>query len=160
MNTDEINNIYEELDSLINSLIPNESKANNLRKFFEKVLKLYLGYTLENKINLFKMIDEYILKSRRQNLQYISHKLRDDLNTWSHATNDKLEDDVLNDYYVRLQNIIKEVTGVTYNESFNETNLFSIDKLSLNEEQQKAALSKSKFTLVNAGPGTGRHILL
>ncbi len=37
MNIDEVKNMYEELDNLINSLIPNESKANNLRKSFEKV---------------------------------------------------------------------------------------------------------------------------
>jgi len=160
MNTNETNNIYEELDSLINSLIPNESKANNLRKSFEKVLKLYLGYTLENKINLFKMVDEFVFKSKRHDLQYVSHKLRDDLNTWSHATNYKLEDAILNDYYVRLKNIIREVTGMTYEKLSNKINIFSIDKLSLNDEQRKAALSDSKLTLVNAGPGTGKTYLI
>jgi len=160
MNTDEINNIYEELDSLMNSLIPNESKANNLRKFFEKVLKLYLGYKLENKINLFKMIDEYVLKSQRFDLQNASHQLRDDLNTWSHATSYELKDSILDNYYDRLQNIIKEVTGMTYEKISNRSHLFSIDKLSLNDEQKKAALSKSKLTLVNAGPGTGKTYLI
>lgn len=160
MNIDEVKNMYEELDNLINSLIPNESKANNLRKSFEKVLKLYLGYKLENKINLFKVIDEYVLKSQRHDLQYASHKLRDDLNKWSHATSKKLENDILNDYYVRLQNIIKEVTGVTNEKLSTEINLFSIEKLKLDELQKKAALSKSKLTLVNAGPGTGKTYLI
>lgn len=160
MDINEINNIYEELDSLINSLIPNESKANNLRKFFEKVLKLYLGYKLENKINLFKMIDEYISKSKRFDLQNASHQLRDDLNTWSHATSYELKDNILDNYYDRLQNIIKEVTGIAYEKISNRSNQFSIDKLSLNNEQKIAALSKSKLTLVNAGPGTGKTYLI
>ena len=152
--------MYEKLDNLKNSLLSNEDKASNLRKSLEKLLKSYLGYKLENKIELYKIIDEYVLKDKRYDLQYTLHKLRRDLNPWSHARSDKLETSVLNDYYLIFRNIIKEVTGVTYEKLSSEVYQFSIDKLSLNDEQKKAALSDSKLTVVNAGPGTGKTYLI
>ena len=160
MNTNEIYDMYEKLDNLKNSLLSNEDKASNLRKSLEKLLKSYLGYKLENKIELYKIIDEYVLKDKRYDLQYTLHKLRRDLNPWSHARSDKLETSVLNDYYLIFRNIIKEVTGVTYEKLSSEVYQFSIDKLSLNDEQKKAALSDSKVTVVNAGPGTGKTYLI
>ena len=159
----EIKNIYEEMDLLINSLIPNENKANDLRKIFERVLKLSLGYALsDNQQNLYEMINTYVLKSQRHDLQYISHKLRKDLNKWSHDTPDPLKENDLFNYSISLQNIIKEITGVTITANTDKINIFSLSKINpkLNEEQKKAVLSTSKLTLVNAGPGTGKTTLI
>lgn len=161
MQIDKIRKIYDELSSLMDSLMPNENKANSLRKLFERVLKLYLGYKSDDThIDLFTMIDEYVLKSQRHDLQYASHQLRKDLNPWSHDTSYKLENNTLKEYYLRFQNIIKEITGISPERLPSIVSSFSIDKLDLNPEQKEAVLSKNRLTLVNAGPGTGKTYLI
>ena len=159
--TSEIEKVYKEMDLLVQSLIPNENKANDLRKIFERVLKLSLAYEpSDSRQSLNEMINTYVLNSHRQDLQYISHQLRKDLNKWSHDTPTKLANDDLLEYSIRLQNIIKEITGITNTINTNKVNDYSLDKLCLNDEQSEAVLSKSKLTLVNAGPGTGKTYLI
>ena len=111
--TEKIQQIYQEINTLENSLLKNENKANELRKSFEKLLKLILGYDpSESKITLHDMINEYATKQQKYNLQYICHTLRKDLNQWSHDTPNKLDDIELNDYIVRYKNIIQVVSGL------------------------------------------------
>lgn len=63
---DNIKKIYSEIDTLENSLIQNENKAIELRKSFEKLLKLVLGYEQSNTketfiiYNMFAIISEKI----------------------------------------------------------------------------------------------------
>gem|GEM_PF-2148767 len=171
-NAGEIEKIYKEIDFLVQSLIPNENKANDLRKIFERVLKLLLGYDAsDNQKNLYEMINLYVLDSKRKDLQYISHrlgedlqdkshKLRIDLNPWAHDNPAKLDNESLLEYSTELQNIIQEMTGISNVVSSNGTKSFSLDKLTLNTEQEQAILSQKKLILVNAGPGTGKTYLI
>ena len=159
--TEKIQQIYTEINTLKNSLISNENKANELRKSFEKLLKLILGYDpSESKITLHDMINEYATKQQKYNLQYICHNLRKDLNQWSHDTPNKLDDIELNDYIVRYKNIIQAVSGLDNIINKEDIQSFSLELLTLNEKQKQAVESQSKITLVNAGPGTGKTHLI
>lgn len=158
---EKIQKIYNEINTLENSLINNENKANELRKSFERLLKIVLNYELsESKITLFDMINEYASKNQKYNLQYICHNLRKDLNQWSHDTPNRLDSIELNDYILRYKNIVQAISGFNQIIGSSDIKDFSLDILDLNTKQKNAVLSKNKITLVNAGPGTGKTYLI
>lgn len=161
MPIDDIQDIYENIAFMAKSLIPNENKANELRKLFEKFLKLQLNYrSNDNSQSLYDMINIYLEKSQKYNLQYVCHKLRKDLNQWSHHTDKVLLDKELDEYYLRFKNIIYAMTGKEHKEAKSSIKPFSLDALGLNPKQKEAVLSKNRITLVNAGPGTGKTYLI
>jgi uncharacterized metal-binding protein len=74
-------NIYTDLNTLSNSLLNNEIKANNLRKLYEKLYKNLLGYKADEKqYTLHDMINDYAKKKNKFNSQYICHSLRKNSN--------------------------------------------------------------------------------
>ena len=154
-------NLYNELDTISRSLLSNEAKANDLRKLFEKLLHQMLGTDPSEKhISLNNLIDEFVKKEQKYDLQYIFHNLRKDLNPWSHHTDEKLDEWDLQDYIARFKNIVRLITGEKDHNNEDTIKLFALDDLTLNEKQKKAVLSKTKITLVNAGPGTGKTHLI
>ena len=157
----EIQSLYKELDTISKSLLSNEAKANDLRKLFEKLLHQMLDTDPSKKhISLNDLIDEFIKKEQKYDLQYTFHSLRKDLNPWSHHTDEKLDEWDLKDYAARLKNIVRIITGEKDHSDEDVIKPFSLNDLTLNEKQKEAVLSKSKITLVNAGPGTGKTHLI
>lgn len=155
-----IPDFYKEINTLEKSILPNDAKANKLRQLFEKLLYSRLGTTSDGKDNLMKLIDSYTLKEHANDLQYVLHNLRKDLNPWSHHNENILEDDEMDDYFIRFKNIIRLITGEESHFSDHKIKSFNLESLNVNERQQEAILSTSKITLVNAGPGTGKTYLI
>ncbi|RLA76469.1 MAG: hypothetical protein DRG30_02780 [Epsilonproteobacteria bacterium] len=153
--------LYREINVLENSIQPNEAKANNIRKLFEKLLLSIIATdSVDKHIPLYKLINFYTLQKNGQNIQYICLRLKDDLNHWSHHQNDRLNDSDLNDYFARFKNIVRVITGKTDTSSENTIKEFSLDDINLNPKQKEAVQSDNKITLVNAGPGTGKTYLI
>ncbi|MCK5537795.1 MAG: ATP-dependent helicase [Bacteroidales bacterium] len=153
--------LYKEINTLEKSIFPNEAKANDLRKLFEKLLHQKLDTDASEKhISLNDLIDNYVKLKQKYDLQYIFHRLRKDLNPWSHHTEEKLTNLNLEDYITRLKNIVRLITGESDQNNKNMIKPFTLNDLTLNKKQKKAVLSKSKITLVNAGPGTGKTHLI
>ncbi len=160
MSINDIQVIYKNITLIQKSLISNENKANELRKSFEKLLKKELNLELnDNRVSLYDMINLYIKKKQKYDLEYVCHELRKDLNQWSHYTDKKLTNKELNKYYVRFKNIVYTITGVKYKDKLNSKS-FSLDNLKLNSKQKEAVLSKNRITLVRAGPDTGKTYLI
>jgi DNA helicase-2/ATP-dependent DNA helicase PcrA len=157
-----IYNIYEEIRILRGSLLSNENKAHNLRKLYEKLYKNLLDYQGKESVpTLHDMINEYIIKENKDDLQYLCHKLRKDLNPWSHDNLAKLSNEDLNNYFTMFNNIIFSLTGILPKENKNEEKEFLLSNLTLNDKQKEAVLSTNKITLVSAGPGTGKtHLII
>lgn len=156
-----IKEIYSEIDTLENSLIQNENKAIELRKSFEKLFKLVLGYEQSNtKETLYNMINSVAKKSKQHNIQYVCHNLRKDLNQWSHDNPNKLSNIELEDYILRYRNIIEIITGIKNTIKSNAIKPFQLELLNLNPKQKIAVESTRKIVLVNAGPGTGKTFLI
>ena len=160
----EMQQIYEKLERTYKSLVPNDNKANDFRKLFERTLKVALDYDLDDSSeDLFSMINTYVEKSKNYDLQYILHKLRKNLNGWSHDAKEIYhtpKDEELLEYYIQMKNIIYALFQIEHIDDCKSVD-FSIDKLELNKEQKKAALSTNRLTLVNAGPGTGKtHLII
>ncbi len=156
-----IKNIYTDLNTLSNSLLNNETKANNLRKLYEKLYKNLLGYKADEKqYTLHDMINDYAKKENKFNSQYICHSLRKDLNEWSHDNSNSLSNQKLEEYFIKFRNIVEFLTGISYVETkvFNKN--FELSNFNLNDKQKEAVLSLKKITLVNAGPGTGKTHLI
>lgn len=156
-----INNIYTDLNTLSNSLLNNETKANDLRKLYERLYKNLLGYKADEKqYTLHDMINDYAKKENKFNSQYICHSLRKDLNEWSHDNPNSLSNQKLEEYFIKFRNIVEFLTGISYKEIkvFNKN--FELSNLNLNDKQKEAVLSLKKITLVNAGPGTGKTHLI
>ena len=64
-NEKEIQQIYEKLEGTYKSLVPNDNKANDFRKLFERTLKIALNYDLDDSSeDLFSMINTYVLMLR------------------------------------------------------------------------------------------------
>ena len=153
--------LYKDTNALKNSILPNESKANELRKLFEKLLHSKLRTDLvEGHMPLVDLIDNYILQEHKRGLQYICHNLRKDLNPWSHHSSAKLNDNELEDYFARFKNIVGIISGESDTSNENKIKPFSLDSIGLNAKQKEAVLSSAKITLVNAGPGTGKTYLI
>lgn len=160
INSTIIMNLYQQIENLHKTLLSNENKANELRKIYEKLFKILLGYSAkEIQHSLHDMINDYINEVNKYELQYICHSLRKDLNPWSHDNPNRLHNNELDGYFTKFKNIIQSLAGIIYNET-NQLKEFELSKLYLNEKQQKAVLSSSKITLVNAGPGTGKTYLI
>lgn len=156
-----IYNIYDEVKTIRESLLQNENKANDLRKMYEKLYKNLLGYQAkETEHTLHDMINDYAIKENKHSLQYICHKLRKDLNPWSHDNPRKLSNEDLETYFVMFNNIIHSLTGILPKETKDSRRDFSLASLNLNNKQKEAVLSTKKITLVNAGPGTGKTYLI
>ncbi len=154
-------NLYKELDTMSKSLLSNEAKANDLRKLFEKLLHQMLGTDPSKKhISLNDLIDEFVKKEQKYDLQYIFHNLRKDLNPWSHHTDEKLDECDFQDYTARFKNIVRLITGEKDHNNEDTIKPFTLNDLTLNKKQKEAVLSKTKITLVNAGPGTGKTHLI
>ena len=104
--------LYKEINTLEKSILPNEAKANDLRKLFEKLLHSILGTDPAVKhINLGELIDMVAIQENRHDLQYICHRLRKDLNPWSHHNSEKLDDFDLEDYFARFRNLVRVIKG-------------------------------------------------
>lgn len=156
-----IKNIYTDLNTLSNSLLNNENKANDLRKLYEKLYKNLLGYKADEKqYTLHDMINDYAKKENKFNSQYICHSLRKDLNEWSHDNPNSLSNQELEEYFIKFGNIVEFLTDISYKEIkvFNKN--FELSNFNLNDKQKEAVLSLKKITLVNAGPGTGKTHLI
>ena len=152
---------YRDIDRISKSLLPNEAKANDLRKLFEKLLHSILATDPADKhINLNELINLFVKQEKRYDLQHICHRLRQDLNTWSHHNSNKLDGLVIKDYFTRFRNLLRDISGAKDISGVNEINTFTLDKLDLNKRQEEAVLSVAKITLVNAGPGTGKTYLI
>ena len=156
-----IQEMYKEMNTLQYSLLPNENKANELRKLYEKFYKYLLSYDLnEEKYNLCSLINDYAEKENINEVKDISHCLRKCLNPWSHYKTEKLKDETLNDYFIIFRKIIYSLTGIIQKEDNQINKDFLLSSLTLNSKQEKAVLSTNKITLVNAGPGTGKTFLI
>ena len=156
-----IKNIYTDLNTLSNSLLNNENKANDLRKLYERLYKNLLGYKADEKqYTLHDMINDYAKKENKFNSQYICHSLRKDLNEWSHDNPNSLSNQELEEYFIKFGNIVEFLTDISYKEIkvFNKN--FELSNFNLNDKQKEAVLSLKKITLVNAGPGTGKTHLI
>ena len=150
-----VQEIYNEVKTLKDSLLNNKNKANDLRKLYERLYKSLLGFdSTETQHTLHDMINDYAAKENKQNLQYICHSLRKNLNTWSHDNPKKLSNEELDEYFIKFNNIILSLTGIDIKEDKTTIKNFLLTDLELNEKQEKAVLSTSKITLVSAGPGT------
>ena len=62
-------------------------------------------------VNLVEQIDMFAQQENRHDLQYICHRLRKDLNPWSHHSSEKLDDFDLEDYFARFKNLVRVITG-------------------------------------------------
>ena len=157
-----VNEIYKELENIKRPSpnISNENKVNDIRKLFERLFKYMLNDIDLSYPNLHLMIKEYIKKSNNQGLERVLFRLKDDLNKWSHDTIEKLEDNEFSHILVLSQRIIEQITEIKYPFENKITKEFDLDILDLNNEQKNAVLSKSNFTLVKAGPGTGKTHLI
>jgi DNA helicase-2/ATP-dependent DNA helicase PcrA len=155
-----IQNFYNEITTLKKSLIPNESKANELRKMFEKLLMSELNIDLNENRQLMELINEYVITKNRSDIQHISHSLRKKLNPWSHANDYTLDDTEVEDYFNIFRNIVFEITGKADEKRNIAVQKFQLKDLMLNKKQEEAVLSPAKITLVNAGPGTGKTYLV
>ena len=156
-----IQKIYDEMNTLLNSLLNNENKANDLRKLYEKLYKNLLGYKADEKqYTLHDMINDYAKKINKFNSQYICHSLRKDLNEWSHDNPNSLSNQELEEYFIKFRNIVEFLTGISYKEIkvFNKN--FELSNFNLNDKQKEAVLSFKKITLINSGPGTGKTHLI
>ena len=156
-----IQKIYDEMNTLLNSLLNNENKANDLRKLYERLYKNLLGYKADEKqYTLHDMINDYAKKENKFNSQYICHSLRKDLNEWSHDNPNSLSNQELEKYFIKFRNIVEFLTGISYKEIkvFNKN--FELSNFNLNDKQKEAVLSFKKITLINSGPGTGKTHLI
>lgn len=112
-----IQKIYDEMNTLLNSLLNNENKANDLRKLYERLYKNLLGYKADEKqYTLHDMINDYAKKENKFNSQYICHSLRKDLNEWSHDNPNSLSNQELEKYFIKFRNIVEFLTGISYKE--------------------------------------------
>ena len=153
-------NIYKEVERLQKSILPNDSKARELRILFEKIFKTLLGLNSDDRTTLIKLIDMYAVENHRGDIQHISHKLRIALNQWAHDNDNKLEDDEVEEYFTIFRNIVWDITGEEEQTKNHTAKIFDLEDLQLNKKQKEAVLSNSKITLVNAGPGTGKTYLI
>ena len=161
INNDDALHIYGQINAINKSVDTNEHKAQDLRKVFERILKLILNIQDNEKTpTLHDLINDYVYASERFDLQRICHKLRKDLNPWSHDNDNKLTDKVLEDYVYRLNNVVKQITGIEYSNVTDRYRTFTIDSLNLNDKQREAVLSEKRLTIVNAGPGTGKTYII
>lgn len=105
--------IYSHVNKLKTKSIDNELKAIEIRKLFERLLKFILNYDQSNStVNLFNLIDEYIVKSYKYNIQNECHTLRKKLNSWSHDHSHSLNSKELDNYFLSFENILNEVIGM------------------------------------------------
>ena len=156
-----IQKIYDEMNTLLNSLLNNENKANDLRKLYEKLYKNLLGYKADEKqYTLHDMINNYAKKEGKYDSQHICHSLRKDLNEWSHDNPNSLANQDLEKYFIKFKNIVEFLTDISYVETKVFIKNFELSNLTLNDKQKEAVLSFKKIILVNAGPGTGKTHLI